>query len=90
MWSKRPKPGGKGLRRQIKVNRDGSDVACDRPAKRFKYEQPEVAHWIAPLKPEAAMLDCCIGHLRKLVNEGARLEQVDMRRGKKLSVDRKA
>ena len=82
MWSKRPKPGMKGIRCTVTVKRDGEQVPCDRPAKRFRYGQPEVAHWVAPLKPEAVEVNCCIGHLRKLVNEGARLEQIDNRKRK--------
>jgi hypothetical protein len=80
MWSKRPKPGGKGLRCTVGVLRDGEVVPCDRPAKRYQYEQPEVAHWIAPIKPEVVAFNCCIAHLRKFANEGAMLERLDTRK----------
>ena len=82
MWSKRPKPGGKGLRCEIEVRRGTEMVRCDRPAKRFRQEQRECAHWISPFRTEVAVIDLCVGHLRKLVNDGFDLERVDRRKVK--------
>jgi hypothetical protein len=82
MWSKRPKPGGKGLRCTIDVQRDGKCVSCDRPAKRFRIALAPVAHWIAPLKPESMEINACVAHLQKLGETGAQIERVDMRKRK--------
>jgi hypothetical protein len=81
MWSKRPKPGGKGLRCQVTVRRDGQLVPCDRPAKRYRKIVQPVAAWVKNLVPYESDLNCCIGHLRKLLSEDVDLERVDLRKG---------
>lgn len=80
MWSKRLKPGAKGLRCQVLVTRDGELVICMRPAKKYEIQRPAVAHWIAPIQPAPETICCCVGHLRKLAEEGADLTLIDRRR----------
>ena len=78
MWSKTPKPGGKGLRCKIHVQRNGELVPCDRPAKR--YGQTVKAFWDDSQPLDVGTIDCCMGHARKLENQGVTLTKVDRRR----------
>lgn len=55
-------------------------VRCDRPAKKFVVDRPEVAHWIASIRLDPAIVDCCVGHYRKLTNEGILLTRIDRRK----------
>ena len=79
MWSKIPKANGKGLRCEIEVQRRSEMVRCDRPAKRYEIQRPDVAHWIAPIRPASGYIDCCIGHLRLMANQDVRLSPVKNR-----------
>ena len=68
------------MRCKIAVRRDGAIVSCDRPAKRYcKYVQP-VADWLKNLVPDESVIDCCIGHCRKLQEQGADLTLIDRRK----------
>jgi hypothetical protein len=80
MWSKIPKPGAKGLRCQVLVKRDGEMVICMRPAKRYEFIRPPVAHWIEPIQPPTETICACVAHHRKMVNEGADLTLTSKRK----------
>jgi hypothetical protein len=78
MWSKNPKPGGKGLRCKIQVQRGGELVPCDRPARR--YRQMVMAFWDDSQPLDVGVIDCCINHAIKLERQGVTLKKIDRRK----------
>jgi len=74
MWSKRPKPGGKGLRCAMWVSRG----VCDRPARR--YGQQVKVFWNNDELLDIGCLDCCKEHARILEERGVILTLIDRRR----------
>lgn len=78
MWSKVPRPGGKGLRCTIHVQRGVDMERCDRPARR--YGQEVRAFWDADRIQDLGCIDCCKEHARKLQSQGFILTIVDRRR----------
>lgn len=84
MWSKRPKPGGKGLRCKITVARPKGIESwrtllyCDRPARR--YGQQVKAFWNEGQLLDVGSIDCCKMHAQKLERQGVTLTLIDRRR----------
>jgi hypothetical protein len=81
MWSKRPKPGSKGLRCKIRLNRTGGLEACDRPARR--YGQQVKAFWQDGQMLDVGTIDCCFSHAQKLRSQGVILTPIDRRKESK-------
>ena len=78
MWSKRPRPGGHGLRCKIHVARFGGSEKCDRPARR--YGQQVKSFWNNGELMDVGCIDCCQNHARKLMDQGVILTLIDRRR----------
>lgn len=80
MWSKRPKPGGKGLRCKIAVAELTRRplVICDRPARR--YGQQVKAFWQNGELLDVGCIDCCKGHAEKIARQGVILTLIDRRK----------
>jgi hypothetical protein len=78
MWSKIPKPGGKGLRCKIYVQRNGEMLPCDRPARR--YGQQVKAFWNEGQLMDTGCIDCCENHAMQLRKQAVILTLIDRRR----------
>jgi hypothetical protein len=75
MWSKRPKPGGKGLRCKIIISEVGN---CDRPARR--YGQQVKPFWQPDRPLDVGCIECCKMHAQQLRDQGVLLNLIDRRR----------
>lgn len=77
MWSKRPKPNGKGLRCKVHVQIRNGLEPCDRPAKR--YGQQVKPYWSNGELQDVGIIDCCKGHAEKIRSQGVTLTRIDRR-----------
>jgi hypothetical protein len=68
MWSKRPKPGGKGLRCKVIM---AVGVECGRPAKRYECQKGSY---------DCGFIDYCKGHVAMQKKRGFTMHIVDRRR----------
>lgn len=71
MWSKRPKPGGKGPRCKIGLKVGQTLTFCERPARLYKMSKS--GH---PL----GEVEVCKGHVQMYERMGATLQVIDRRR----------
>ena len=73
MWSKRPKPGGKGLRCKIIVQglARGYSHECSRPARRYQCEKNGF---------DLGLIDCCINHCAVHERQGITMILIDRRK----------
>ena len=71
MWTKRPKPGGKGLRCNIYVGRKGEAVLCGRPARRYGCSKYGL---------DLGTIDCCVNHRAMYERQRITLTLIDRRK----------
>lgn len=73
MWSKRPKPGGKGVRCKIVVAgiARGYSHECDRPARRYACEKNGF---------DLGIIDCCKNHRAMHEKQGITMNLMDRRK----------
>jgi hypothetical protein len=71
MWTKRPKPGGKGLRCKIIIARRLGSILCDRPARRYLCSKNGY---------DLGAIDCRTNHCAAHERQGITMTLVDRRR----------